>query len=146
MRKALLASLLLSPVLLHAQSNSSAPTQIAFAAPKAAAGAADRGTVPSKPMRISTGVVAPKLVHSVSVNEDSTRPWTNVEINRSVTVGMIVDVTGKPTDLKIIKSAGPVVDQNVLAAVSQYRFAPGTVSNQPIAFPVELAINLQVAR
>ncbi len=145
MRKALLASLLLSPVLLHAQANSPAQTEIAFATPKPAAGAADRGTVPSH-IRISTGVVAPKLIHSVSVNEETTRPWTNVEINRSVTVGMTVDPTGKPTDLKILKSAGPVVDQNVLAAVSQYRFQPGTVSNQPVAFPLNLAINLQAAR
>ena len=146
MRKAILVSLFLSPILLHAQANSPAQTEIALATPKAVAGAADRGTVPSKPLRISTGVVVPKLVHSVSVNEETAYPWTNVEVNRTITVGMIVDTTGKPTDLKIIKSAGPVVDQNVLAAVSQYRFQPGTVSNQPVDFPLNLEINLQPAR
>jgi TonB family protein len=54
---------------------------------------------------------------------------------------MIVDKTGKPSDLKIVKSAGSTgVDASVLAAVSQYRFAPGTVSNQPIAVPLDLEV------
>ena len=57
-----------------------------------------------------------------------------------VVVGMIVDKTGKPSDLKIVRSADPVLDQNVLAAVSQYRFTPGTVSNEPIAIPVNLEV------
>jgi TonB family protein len=145
MRQALLATLILSPVLLHAQANSPAQPQIAFAARPAAlaetGAAGDRGAV-TKPVRISTGVVAPKLVHSVSVNSEATAPWTNVAAGKSVTVGMIVDVTGKPTHLKIVKSDSPIVDRSVLAAVSQYRFAPGTVSNQPVSFPLNLEVNL----
>ncbi len=53
---------------------------------------------------------------------------------------MIVDKTGKPSDLKIIQSAGAGVDASVLAAVSQYRFTPGMVSNQPIATPLNLEV------
>ena len=145
MRQVLLATLFLSPVLLHAQANSPAQTQIALAArpaaPAEAGAAGDRGTV-TKPARISTGVVAPKLVHSVAVDSETTSPWTNVTANRSVTVRMIVDATGKPTNLTIVKSAGPAVDHSVLAAVSQYRFEPGTVSNQAVSFPLNLEINL----
>lgn len=144
MRQALLATLFLSPVLLHAQANSPAQTQIALAARPAApaeAGAADRGTA-AKTVRISTGVVAPKLVYSVSVSSEGTNPWTNVAMDKTVTVNMVVDATGKPTHLKIVKSAGPVVDHNVLAAVGQYRFEPGTVSNQAVSFPLNLEVNL----
>lgn len=144
MRKALLATLILSPVLLHAQANSPAKTELALASGPSAVGAvADRGAVPTKPLRISTGVVAPKLIHSVSVSSENTQPWINVPADKTVTVGMIVDKTGKPTDLKIVKSGGPIVDRNVLAAVSQYRFEPGTVSNQAIDFPLNLQINLK---
>ncbi|MEG9435761.1 TonB family protein [Edaphobacter sp. HDX4] len=150
MRKALLATLILSPVLLHAQASSPAQPQLALAArpasPAALGAVGDRGTAVTKPLRISTGVVAPKLVHSISVNSDATRPWTDVASNRTVTVGMIIDETGKPTALKIVKSAGPIVDRNVLEAVSQYRFSPGTVSNQPVAFPFNLEIKLVSAR
>jgi outer membrane biosynthesis protein TonB len=59
---------------------------------------------------------------------------------------MVIDETGKPTDLRIVKSAGPIVDKNVLESVSQYRFQPGTVSSQPVAFPLNLEINLVNAR
>lgn len=145
MRKALLATLILSPVLLHAQASSPAQPEIALASSPAAPGAADR-VATSRPLRISTGVVAPKLIHQVDVSSDNVHPWTNVQINRTVTVGMTVDVTGKPTDLKIVKSAGPIVDKSVLEAVSQYRFQPGTVSDQPVSFPLNLEINLVSAR
>lgn len=149
MRQALLATLFLSPVLLHAQANSPAQTQIALAArpaaPAEAGAAGDRGAV-AKPVRISTGVVAPKLVHSIAVNSETTSPWTNVPTNKTVTVNMIVDKAGNPTDLKIVKSAGPIVDRSVLAAVSQYRFEPGTVSNQPVSFPLNLEVTLVPGR
>src|ERR1700754_4482101 len=105
MRKAVLASFILSPVLLHAQVNSPAKTELALASgPSAPATTTSRGTVPTKPLRISTGVVAPKLIHSVSGSSDDTQPWINVPAGKEVTVGMIIDPTGKPTDLKIVKS------------------------------------------
>jgi TonB family protein len=53
---------------------------------------------------------------------------------------MIVDKTGKPSDLRIVQSASPSLDASVLAAVSQYRFAPGTVSNEPVATPLNLEV------
>jgi len=144
MRRALLATLALSPVLLHAQANSPAQPQNTLesrlAAP-AAPGAADRGTA-TKAFRVSTGVQSPKLIHSISVSSDNTWPWAALGGSKSVVVSMIVDTNGVPTDLKIVKSAGPELDHNVLAAVGQYRFKPGTVSDQPVAFPLNLEINL----
>jgi TonB family protein len=59
---------------------------------------------------------------------------------------MTVDASGKPTDLKIVQSVNPVMDRNVLNAVSQYRFAPGTLDDQPTAVPVNLAVILKAAR
>ena len=89
--------------------------------------------------RISTGVIAPKLIYKVDVVADSSTARLLNE-DTKVVVGMIVDKTGRPSDLKIIKSAGPGVDASVLAAVSQYRFTPGMVSNQPIASPLNLEV------
>jgi outer membrane biosynthesis protein TonB len=59
---------------------------------------------------------------------------------------MIVGADGVPTDLKIVQSAGPFVDHGVLAAVSQYRFKPGTVSDEPTAIPLNLEIQLVSSR
>src|ERR1700751_1895107 len=104
MRRALLATLALSPVLLHAQANSPAQLESKLAAPAAIGATADRGTT-SKPLRISTGVSAPKLIHSVSVSSDNTWPWTVVGVTKTVVVNMGVDTNGIPTQMKIVKSA-----------------------------------------
>jgi TonB family protein len=121
MRKVLVAILSLSSLALHAQANTPAQTQ-------------------PQVKRISTGVTPPKLVHKVDVVADSTGTARLINNDTRVVVGMIVDKTGRPSDLKIIQSAGAGVDASVLAAVSQYRFTPGTVSNQPIATPLNLEV------
>ncbi len=144
MRKAILASLALSPVLLHAQAKSPAqPKNVLesrLAAPAELSGAGDR-TTSTKALRVSTGVVAPKLVHAIDVPLDnySSLSYTGP---RHVVVGMIVGKDGVPSNLRIVESAGPLIDKNVLAAVSQYRFTPGTVSNQAVEIPLNLDITL----
>jgi TonB family protein len=121
------AILSLSSVMLHAQASSPATTQVASTGSEA------------QVRRVSTGVVPPKLIYTVNVEADET---TERFLNNDtkVVVGMIVDKTGKPEELKIVSSANPTLDARVLAAVSQYRFAPGTVSNEPIASPLNLEV------
>ena len=121
MRNITVAILSLSSLALHAQANSPAQTQ-------------------PQVKRISTGVIAPKLIYKVDLVADSTGTARLLTDDTKVVVGLIVDKTGKPSDLRILKSAGAGVDASVLAAVSQYRFTPGTVSNQPIATPLNLEV------
>jgi TonB family protein len=147
MRKALLATLALSPVLLHAQANSPAqPKNVLesrLAAPAELAGAAGDRTA-TKALRISTGVIAPKLIHSTDIAIDNS--MVHYAGPRKVVVNMVVGKDGVPSNLKIVESAGPLVDKNILAAVSQYRFSPGTVSNQPTEIPLNLEITLVGSR
>jgi TonB family protein len=128
MRKLIVAILSLSSFMLHAQANTPAQTQVA-----------SNGSAPQV-KRISTGVIAPKLIYKVDVVADSTGTARLINDDTKVVVGMIVDKNGRPSDLKIIKSAGAGVDASVLAAVSQYRFTPGMVSNEPIASPLNLEV------
>ena len=128
MRNLTVAILSLSSFMLHAQASTPASNSIA-----------DNGSAPQV-RRISTGVIAPKLVYKVDVISGSNSTSGSLNSDCTVVVGMIVDKTGKPSDLKIIRSAGPGVDASVLTAVSQYRFTPGTVSNQPIATPLNLEV------
>src|SRR4051794_26834982 len=103
MRKALLATLALSPVLLHAQANSPAQPkntlESRLAAPKEIEAAGDR-TAATKPLRVSTGVVAPKLIHSTDIPLDSSAGGYTGP--KTVIVGMIVGADGVPSDLKIV--------------------------------------------
>jgi TonB family protein len=152
MRKVIVATLALTPMLLHAQANSPAQThpspssstlQSKLIQPKEFdASAADPSTAHVAPLRISTGVIAPKLISTVQIESDSDAP-RGFNIERKTVVEMTVDATGKPSDLKIVRSLGPVMDHNVLAAVGQFRFAPGTLDGEPTAVPVNLEVVLR---
>ena len=153
MRRIIVATLALSPMLLHAQANSPAKTQSPAAntlrselvSPAFAASEADRSTASSAPLRVSTGVNAPKLIYTVGVASDTDfTPVTQFE--RTAIVAMTVDPSGKPTALKIVQSVNPVMDRNVLTAVSQYRFTPGTLDDQPAPVPVELELTIRSQR
>ena len=144
MRKVILATLALSPMLLHAQANSPAQPQASTLQSKLAQPAdfaADRGATATS-RRISTGVVAPKLIYSTTIA--STDEWNarRSAFGKNVIVDMLVDENGVPTDLKVANSIGSDMDKNILAAVSQYRFKPGTLDHKPVAVPVKLGIVL----
>jgi TonB family protein len=148
MRKVIMATLALSPLLLHAQVNSPAQPQSSSNTstlqstniqPKAfSTDGADHGIV--APLRISTGVVAPKLVYTEAIATDTDLTGWIFPSDRSIVVAMTVDTNGKPSDMKIVQSVNPIMDQNVLEAVSHYRFTPGTLDDQPT--PVQL--NLEI--
>jgi TonB family protein len=157
MRKVIAATLALSPLMLHAQAKMPAQPQATNQVPVQqsklgqpqqllAAVGADAGTIKTGSLRVSTGVIAPKLVHSVDVVADPSTNWCLLSNSCKFTVGMTVDKTGKPSNLKIVQSGGRDLDQNVLAAVSQYRFTPGTVSNQPVETPVFLEVVIERPR
>jgi TonB family protein len=147
MRRVIVATLLLSPVLLHAQASSPAQPQTSTLQSKLVQPAAfgsgpesTSGTATST--RVSTGVNAPKLVHTVDVESDA--GFTEAaRFERTAVVSMTVDASGKPSDLKIVQSVNPIMDKNVLSAVSQYRFTPGTLDNQPASIPVNLSVVLR---
>ncbi len=145
MHRVIVAALALSPILLHAQANSpaqpqstSSPTlQSKLVRPAKFSDAATTNSSASH-LVVSTGVVAPKLIYSTSIAADDDLMWKVTD--RIVVVGMNVDENGKPNDLTIVRSAGEEMDKNVLAAVSQYRFKPGTLNHRPATVPVNLEI------
>jgi TonB family protein len=152
MRKVILAALALSPTLLHAQANSPTQPLPSSNAPVVqsklnqpadlgnAAGSEANNTPALTDARVSTGVISPKLLHTVSVSTEGDLASALRNFERVAIVDLIVDEDGKPSDLKVTKSVGPTMDRNVLAAVSQFRFTPGTLDNQPTAVPVALEV------
>ena len=42
----------------------------------------------------------------------------------TVLIALIVDENGLPTDLQVVESAGPILDEVVLKAVRTWRFEP----------------------
>jgi len=81
----------------------------------------------------------PKLIHVVgrAVPADFTP-----DSNSNVSVRLVVDERGVPTQMSIVRSAGSVLDKSTLEAVNQYRFQPATLNHVPVESDVTLDIAL----
>jgi TonB family protein len=150
MKRTIVAILALSPVMLFAQAKTPAQpssTPVLNASLLQPAGFAvkstDNSAANTAPIRISTGVVAPKLVSSVELSRDAALHAQLFPGDRTVVLDMTVDKSGKPTALKVVQSADDVTDHDVLATVSQFRYQPGTLDGQPADFPIRLRFTVE---
>jgi len=148
MKRTMLAILAMSPLMMHAQVKSSAqpgstPTlESSNVQPAAFAGvrSADHNASPTV-VRVSSGVTAPVLLHTVDVDRDHILEGTTSD-DRVVRVAMTIDASGKPTDLKVVQSTDKFTDEAILAAASQYRFKPATLNGS--AVPMEMTVSFRI--
>jgi TonB family protein len=149
-RKIITSAFVLSPILLLAQAsppaqpkNSSPPAELSSLVQPIDSTAFSNDetfiTSTSTPVRVSNGIVAPKLNHSARIQ------WTGDAYpdDKIVVVHFTVDPTGKPVNVSIVSSTSPTMNRNVLQGVKQYRFQPGTLDNSPYPVPMTLQIVLR---
>jgi TonB family protein len=90
---------------------------------------------------IGEGVSAPKLVSSAP----PIFPPGHAEKNYSgiCVVSLVVDASGFPERVNIVKSLGPDFDRSAMDAVKQYRFEPAIFKGQPVPVSVKLQIDFR---
>jgi TonB family protein len=133
----IIATLILSPVLLHAQVSKQAAgislearTDALKMAMPAVAGAA--GT----PMlRISTGVLAAKVIKRSEIVYSANELNTN---DNRIVVKVTVNENGVPQNPQIVSSLNPALNQRVIEAVQHYRFQPAQLDRQAVPERVNL--------
>ena len=148
MRNVLAVCAIFSSVLLHAQSvtkGSSVKLEAKnyYAGVLYAHGASQPvtdDTTNAKPLRISSGVVWPKLISEPNFRVSSSDFMGLNMAAQQLVVSFTVDENGKPQNIHLTKSVNPVVDERVLNAVRQYRYLPATLNDEKVA----VDINLQV--
>jgi TonB family protein len=125
MRPTLVASLLLSPMLLTASAIARTPKTDAAA---------------TTPARVSTGVVAPKIL-----NADNFHIPADVlgQGNAQVVLSLNVDEKGNAQNIRVVKSANPELDARVVSQVSQSHFRPGTLNDHAIPVDMNLVVKVQ---
>jgi TonB family protein len=85
---------------------------------------------------------APQVTQAVEVDLTPAEAAATPAVSK-VVVRAIVDEQGVPRNVSVTQSAGPVVDRKAVAAVSQYRFKPATIDNQPTWATVSIAIKIE---
>jgi TonB family protein len=68
--------------------------------------------------------------------QGSIAPWGMMDQHASVTLWIIVDVKGKPQDVKVTRSGGKLFDKPAMNVVRGWRFKPGTCNGEPIPVPI----------
>jgi TonB family protein len=150
MRRILAAALLMSPAVLHAQAskqlaglNLEARTYALEMAMPAVDGAAATSAIADTAMlRVSTGVLAAKVIHSTQIAYSANELNPNSNANR-VVVKVLVNENGLPQDAKIVSSLNPQLNLRVLEAVQHYRFQPAQLDQQAVPQQVNLAFDFQ---
>jgi TonB family protein len=126
MRRILIASFLLSPVLFTASAVASQPAT--DAAPT------------TQVRRVSTGVIAPQLLKSTNVDIPTDAFDAMVPPDAEVGLKVNIDEQGNARDIQVIKPVSADLDARVVAAVSKFRFAPATLDNQAIPLTIDLNV------
>jgi TonB family protein len=66
------------------------------------------------------------------------------KLQGSILMSVIVDATGAPTQIAVLRPLGMGLDEQAVEAVSQWKFAPGTKNGTPVAVfsQIEVTFNL----
>jgi len=120
MRRILIVSLLLVPML--------------FAAPAHASPADSDVDASTQILRTSAGVSAPDLVYSTSV--DALPSGMAFPFTAKVVLSYQVDDQGNATDFQVMNPVNPILDEHVIHAVSRFSFQPSALDNGPL--PVDM--------
>jgi len=93
--------------------------------------------------RIGGDVLPPQLISSVEPEvSDEDRA---AKIKGDVLVELVVDRQGMPTNVHIIHGLARGLDQEVVVAVSQYRFKPALENGRPVSVDLRISVNFQIS-
>jgi len=87
------------------------------------------------------GMVAPKQIYSPEPEFSEVDRKSGAHGN--VGIAFLVGADGLPRNLKIVCSSLPDSNENALAAVRTWKFAPGTFNGKRVAVPVEVEISFK---
>ena len=92
--------------------------------------------------KIGGGVKAPKLVYKVEPKY--TEKAREAKIEGTVVLSVVVTAQGVADNITVKKSLAPGLDDNAIAAVSNWRFEPATKAGQPVAVQATIEVNFKL--
>jgi len=89
-------------------------------------------------------VIPPKPKNKVYAKYPDTAK--NKKLEGTVRVNLLVDETGKVIDIKVMKSAHPILDDAVVKAYQQWTFEPATKQGVPVKVWISVSMSFQSGR
>ena len=91
---------------------------------------------------IGGGVSAPQLIYQVE--PEFSEEARKAKVAGNVLVTLIVDATGHPQRVRVLRGIGMGLDEKAIEAVKQYRFKPAMEGNKPVPVEVNIDVNFQI--
>jgi TonB family protein len=129
MRRILAASLLLVPSLIPSAASATQP--------------ASDSSDSTPALRISTGVVAPKVLSTTDLALPDAILNHFIPSEATVVLTLNVDEQGKAQDVQVVQSANKMLDERVADAVRKFRFSPAMLDNQAVSSDLKLTVELE---
>jgi TonB family protein len=93
--------------------------------------------------QVGKDVTAPKLISSVQPEFPATAEKGKDKFDGISLIGFVVDETGTPRNVKVLRSLGPDFDESAVKAVQLYRFMPAMRSGEPVAVALKVQVNFK---
>jgi protein TonB len=92
--------------------------------------------------QIGGDVSAPQLIYQV--DPEFSEEARKAKFQGEVLVHLIVDATGRPTNVRVIRPVGMGLDEKAREAVAQYKFRPAKKGGQAVPVELNVAVNFQI--
>lgn len=89
-------------------------------------------------LHIGNGVTSPKIIRQVEPKYS--REGERERVQGTVILGMVVSVTGEPTQIELISPLGYGLDEEAFRALRKWQFVPGRKDGEPV--PVYAVVEL----
>ncbi|HEY2861927.1 MAG TPA: TonB family protein [Terracidiphilus sp.] len=92
---------------------------------------------------VSTGVTEARLIYTTHIGIPADQLPSAFGTLAKVVLKINLDETGTPTSIRVLQPITPDVDQRVVEAVRQFRWAPAVLNNQPVKTDLTLTVAVQ---
>lgn len=105
-------------------------------------GPGEGGGVGGGVFRVGGGVSAPQLVYKVE--PEYSEEARKAKYQGTVVLYVEVDPSGRPKNLRVIKSLGLGLDEKAIEAVNKWKFRPGLKDGRPVTVAAQIEVNFRL--
>lgn len=98
--------------------------------------------LPAGVYRVGGGVTPPALAHKIE--PQYTEEARAAKIQGTVAVTVDIDPSGAATNIEVLRSLEPGLDQKAIEAVRQWQFRPGTKDGTPVTVRATIEVNFRL--
>jgi protein TonB len=92
--------------------------------------------------RVGGGVTAPVALYRPE--PEYSEEARKAKYQGTVVIEVVVDASGKPRDLKVIRSLGLGLDEKAMEAVERWKFRPGYKDGKPVPVRASIEVNFRL--